>query len=76
LRFGGARRVVVLVDRANLRRQTEGEFERFRVRSDGRKFTELYNLQRLTSNRIDPMMTWCVPPPSPCNSLLDAMGIA
>jgi type I restriction enzyme R subunit len=54
IRFGGARRVLFLVDRANLGKQTEGEFERFRVPGDGRKFTELYNVQRLTSNRIDP----------------------
>lgn len=54
IRYGGARRVLFLVDRANLGRQTEGEFERFRVPGDGRKFTELYGVQRLTSNRIDP----------------------
>lgn len=54
IRHAGARRVLFLVDRANLGRQTEGEFERFRVPGDGRKFTELYNVQRLTSNHIDP----------------------
>lgn len=54
IRFGGARRVLFLVDRANLGRQALGEFERFRVPGDGRKFTELYNVQRLTTNRIDP----------------------
>ncbi|HTC69097.1 MAG TPA: type I restriction-modification enzyme R subunit C-terminal domain-containing protein [Acidothermaceae bacterium] len=54
VRLAGARRVLFLVDRANLGRQAEGEFERFRVPGDGRKFTELYNVQRLTSNRIDP----------------------
>ena len=54
IRHGGARRVLFLVDRANLGKQTQGEFERFRVPGDGRKFTELYNVQRLTSNRIDP----------------------
>jgi type I restriction enzyme R subunit len=54
VRHAGAARVLFLVDRANLGRQTEGEFERFRVPGDGRKFTELYNVQRLTRNRIDP----------------------
>ncbi len=54
IRFAGARRVLFLVDRANLGRQALGEFERFRVPGDGRKFTELYNVQRLTTNRIDP----------------------
>jgi type I restriction enzyme R subunit len=54
IRHAGARRVLFLVDRANLGRQAEGEFERFRVPGDGRKFTELYTVQRLTSNHIDP----------------------
>ena len=30
------------------------EFQQFATPGDGRKFTELYNVQRLTSNRIDP----------------------
>jgi type I restriction enzyme R subunit len=55
IRFAGARRVLFLVDRANLGIQAQGEFERFRVPGDGRKFTELFNVQRLTSNRIDPV---------------------
>ena len=29
------------------------EFEKFETPDDGRKFTELYNVQRLTSNTID-----------------------
>lgn len=52
VRLARARRVLFLVDRANLGRQAEGEFERFRVPGDGRKFTELYDVQRLTSNHI------------------------
>jgi type I restriction enzyme R subunit len=54
IRQAGAKRVLFLVDRANLGIQTEGEFERFRVPGDSRKFTELYNAQRLTGNTIDP----------------------
>jgi type I restriction enzyme, R subunit len=54
IRHGGARRVLFLVDRANLGRQAEGEFDRFRVPGDGRTFTELYTVQRLTKNTIDP----------------------
>ncbi len=53
VKHAGAARVLFLVDRKNLGIQTEGEFERFRVPGDGRKFTELYNLQRLASSRID-----------------------
>ena len=54
IRHGGAQRVLFLVDRANLGRQTKTEFDRFSVPGDGRKFTELYGCQLLQSNRIDP----------------------
>ncbi len=47
-------RVLFLVDRANLGRQTLREFQQFATPGDGRKFTDLYNVQLLTSNRIDP----------------------
>jgi type I restriction enzyme R subunit len=53
-RHGRALRVGFLVDRANLGRQTEAEFTKFVVPADGRKFTELYPVQRLTSNKVDP----------------------
>ena len=49
-----AGRVLFLVDRANLGRQTLREFQQFATPGDGRKFTDLYNVQWLTSNRIDP----------------------
>jgi type I restriction enzyme, R subunit len=52
IKFGGARRVLFLVDRANLGEQAEKEFQGFRTPDDHRKFTELYGLQRLTSNTI------------------------
>ena len=52
IKFGGARRVLFLVDRANLGEQAEKEFQGFRTPDDHRKFTELYNVQRLTSNTI------------------------
>ncbi|MGH6689945.1 MAG: DEAD/DEAH box helicase family protein [Gammaproteobacteria bacterium] len=52
IKFGGARRVLFLVDRANLGEQAEKEFEGFRTPDDNRKFTELYNVQRLTTNTI------------------------
>jgi type I restriction enzyme R subunit len=50
IKFGGARRVLFLVDRANLGEQAEKEFQGFRTPDDHRKFTELYKAQRLTSN--------------------------
>lgn len=49
-----AERVLFMVDRANLGRQTLREFQQFATPGDGRKFTDLYNVQWLTSNRIDP----------------------
>jgi type I restriction enzyme R subunit len=52
IKFGGARRVLFLVDRSNLGEQAEKEFESFRSPDDNRKFTELYNVQRLESNTI------------------------
>ena len=52
IKFGGARRALFLVDRKNLGEQAEGEFEDYRTPDDNRKFTELYVVQRLTSNTI------------------------
>jgi len=52
IKFGGARRVLFLVDRSNLGEQAEKEFQGYRSPDDNRKFTELYNAQRLTSNTI------------------------
>jgi type I restriction enzyme R subunit len=53
IRYGGARRVLFLVDRANLGKQAERDgFAAYRAPDDSRKFTELYNVQRLTSNTI------------------------
>ena len=52
IKFGGARRVLFLVDRSNLGEQAEKEFQGYRTPDDNRKFTELYNVQRLTSNTI------------------------
>jgi len=54
VRLADAERVLFLVDRANLGRQTLREFQQFATPGDGRKFTDLYNVQLLTSNRIDP----------------------
>ncbi len=55
VKFAGARRVLFLVDRNNLGRQTLKEFQQFRTPDDGRTFTELYNVQHLTSNKLDPV---------------------
>ncbi len=52
IKFGGARRVLFLVDRTNLGEQAEKAFQNYRTPDDHRKFTELYKVQRLTSNHI------------------------
>src|SRR5438445_4010580 len=53
IKHSGAKRVLFLVDRANLGRQAKGEFDQFVTPDTGRKFTELYNVQHLTSNKLD-----------------------
>ncbi|MGH3109636.1 MAG: DEAD/DEAH box helicase family protein [Gaiellaceae bacterium] len=55
VKHADARRVLFLVDRANLGRQTLKEFQGFTTPDDGRKLTELYNVQLLSSNAIDPV---------------------
>ncbi len=52
IKYSGARRVLFLVDRSNLGEQAETEFQGFRAPDGHRLFTELYNVQRLTSNTI------------------------
>lgn len=49
-----ARRILFLVDRNNLGRQTLKEFQTYRPPGTGRLFTELYNVQRLQAAGLDP----------------------
>nr|BBH92751.1 type III restriction endonuclease subunit R [Thermogemmatispora argillosa] len=60
LKFGGARRVLFLVDRANLGRQALNEFLQYVTPDTKRKFGELYNVQLLTHNTIDPAASVCI----------------
>jgi type I restriction enzyme R subunit len=60
IKFANARRVLFLVDRSNLGIQAKNEFSQYVTPDDGRKFTELYNVQHLTSNTIDPVPRVCV----------------
>ncbi len=55
VRFANAHRVLFLVDRGNLGRQALNEFQQFDTPDDGRKFTELYNVQYMRTNRLDPV---------------------
>lgn len=52
LKHVDAKRVLFLVDTKNLGEQAEQEFMTFQPNDDNRKFTELYNVQRLTSSYI------------------------
>ena len=49
LRWGGFHRILFLVDRNNLADQTLAEFQNYRAPDDGRRFTEIYNVDKLTS---------------------------
>ena len=60
IKYAGARRVLFLVDRSNLGRQTLREFQGFTTPDEGRKFTELYNVQLLQSRHIDPVSRVCI----------------
>lgn len=60
IKFANARRVLFLVDRNNLGRQTFREFQQYRTPDDSRLFTELYNVQHLASNTIDPVSRVCI----------------
>ena len=53
IRHAKFNRILFLVDRANLGRQTKAEFDNFSTPDDGRKFSELYNVQHLTHNKAD-----------------------
>ncbi|HEX9369729.1 MAG TPA: DEAD/DEAH box helicase family protein, partial [Roseiflexaceae bacterium] len=60
IKHAEARRVLFLVDRSNLGRQTLREFQQYVTPDDGRKFTELYNVQHLQSNTLDPVSRVCI----------------
>ena len=60
IKHAGSQWVLFLVDRSNLGRQTLREFQGFTVPGDGRKFTELYNVQLLQSGSIDPVSRVCI----------------
>ena len=60
IKHAGASRVLFLVDRKTLGRQAKTEFEQFTTPEEHRKFTELYNVQLLQSNKLDPVGKVCV----------------
>lgn len=54
LKHANAKRILFLVDRANLGRQTLKEFQEFAPPGAGRLFTDVYITQHLQSPRFDP----------------------
>jgi len=52
IKFAHVSRVLFLVDTKNLGEQAEQEFMAYLPNDDNRKFTELYNVQRLKSNYV------------------------
>ena len=58
--IGPADYVLFVVDTKNLGEQAEQEFMTFQPNDDNRKFTELYNVQRLTSGYIAPDSQVCI----------------
>ncbi|HKQ50448.1 MAG TPA: DEAD/DEAH box helicase family protein [Phycisphaerae bacterium] len=52
IKFAGAKRILFLVDRNNLGRQTLNEFQQFASPYNTYKFTEEFNLQHLRKNTI------------------------
>lgn len=52
LKYAGAKRILFLVDTKNLGEQAEQEMMSYLPLDDNRKFTELYNVQRLKSSSI------------------------
>lgn len=60
LKFAKARRILFLVDTRNLGKQAEQEFRAYKPVDDKRLFPELYTIQRLSSNFIDPSAQVCI----------------
>jgi len=60
IKFGGAKRILFLVDRGNLADQTMKEFQQYVSPYNNFKFTEEYIVQRLTSNTLDTSARVCI----------------
>lgn len=60
IKFGKAKRILFLVDRNNLGKQAHNEFQQYVSPYNNYKFTEEYNVQRLSRNTIDPAAKVCI----------------
>jgi len=60
IKFAGARRVLFLVDRGNLGRQTKKEFDQYVSPVNNYKFGEEFIVQHLSSNQLDKTARVCI----------------
>lgn len=60
IKYADAKRVLFLVDRNNLGKQTLNEFQQFLSPVNGYKFTEEYTVQHLKKNTIAPASKVCI----------------
>jgi type I restriction enzyme R subunit len=60
IKFAKAKRILFLVDRNNLGRQTLQEFQLYQSPYTNRKFTEEYPVQHLRRNTLDPAAKICI----------------
>ena len=60
IKFARARRILFLVDRNNLGKQTLNEYQQYVSPYTKRKFTEEYAVQHLRRNTIDPAAKVCI----------------
>ena len=60
IKFAKAKRILFLVDRNNLGKQTRNEFQQYVSPYNSYKFIEEFNVQRLTGNSIDPASKVCI----------------
>jgi type I restriction enzyme R subunit len=60
IKHANAKRVLFLVDRSNLGKQTKLEFDKFSIPETKRKFPAEYNVQHLRSNTVDTTSRVCI----------------
>lgn len=60
IKYADAKRILFLVDRANLGKQAKLEFDKFTIPETQRKFPAEYNVQHLTHNVLDPTSRVCI----------------
>ena len=60
VKHADAKRILFLVDRSNLGKQTKAEFDKFTIPETQRKFPAEYNVQHLSTNTLDVTSRVCI----------------